>query len=47
MATDSNTQWRIANYKILIYTYLRLLWHLRLAENRHHVRPAFRTGFLW
>ena len=40
MATDSKTQWRVANYKILIYTHLRLMWHLRLAENRHRMRQS-------
>jgi hypothetical protein len=47
MATDSKTTWRVANYKILIYTHPRVLWHLRLAENRRHVPPGFQTGFLW
>jgi hypothetical protein len=44
MATDSRTQSRGANYKILIYTHLHVLWHLRLAKNRHHVPGAFQTG---
>ena len=29
--------------KILIYTHLRLLWHLRLTENRHHDLSPYRS----
>lgn len=36
----------VGRNKPLIYTHLRRLWHLRLAENWHRVRPVFPTGLL-